>query len=45
VAVTDDGVGGERRTRTELELALQGLDDRDVLTRIRSLPGPGFAGT
>jgi hypothetical protein len=45
VAVTDDGIGGERRTRTELELALQGLDDRDVLTRIRSLPGPGFAGT
>jgi hypothetical protein len=45
VALTDDGVAGDPRTRTELELALEGLDGRDVLTRIRSLPGPRFAGS
>jgi len=41
VAVDQDG----SRTRTELELALDGLEDREVLSRIQTLSGAGLAGT
>lgn len=41
VSVTEDG----SRTRTELDLALRGLEDRELMTRIRTLSGPGLAGT
>jgi len=41
VAVDQDG----SRTRTELDLALEGLEDREVLSRIRTLAGAGLAGT
>jgi hypothetical protein len=41
VTVTDDGA----RERAELNLALEGLEDREVLTRIRTLSGNGMAGT
>lgn len=37
--------GGEDGSGTELDLALRGLDDREVLARIRTLSGPAFAGT
>lgn len=37
----DDGV----RRRTELDLALRGLEDREVLTRIQAMSGSGLAGT
>ena len=41
VSVTEDG----SRSRTELDLALRGLENREVLTRIRTLSGTGMAGT
>jgi hypothetical protein len=47
VGVTDAGPHDAARARTELNLAVQGLDDRDVLPRIQALVpgGSGLSGT
>lgn len=46
VGVTEHG-GDTARTRSEMNLALQGLEERDVLPRIQAVVPPGFglAGT
>ena len=47
VGVTDVGPHDAARARTELKLALQGLEERDVLPRIQALVpvGSGLSGT
>jgi hypothetical protein len=47
VGVGDAGPHNAARARSELNLAVQGLDDRDVLPRIQALvpPGSGLSGT
>ncbi len=46
VGVTEHG-GDQARTRSEMTLALQGLEENDVLPRIQAVvpAGPGLAGT
>jgi hypothetical protein len=43
VGVTE-AAGDESRMRTELDLAVGGMDDREVLTRIRAVLPAGMAG-
>jgi hypothetical protein len=47
VGVTDTGTHDAARTRTELNLALKGLDDRDLMPRIQAMvpAGSGLSGT
>jgi hypothetical protein len=47
VGVTDTGTHDAARTRTELNLALKGLEDRDVMPRIQAMvpAGSGLSGT
>jgi hypothetical protein len=47
VGVADAGPHDAARTRTELNLAVQGLEDRDLLPRIRAIVpvGSGLSGT
>lgn len=45
VTVAANGGVDPDRTRTELDLALRGMEDREVLTRIQAVSGPTLAGT
>ncbi|MCG6986606.1 MAG: hypothetical protein LJF06_00250 [Gemmatimonadetes bacterium] len=47
VGVTDTGTHDVARTRTELNLALKGLEDRDLMPRIQAMvpAGSGLSGT
>lgn len=45
VGVTEMGDADAMRTRSEMDLALEGLDERDVLPRIQAVMPVGFAGT
>lgn len=45
VTVAEGGGVDSGRTRTELDLALSGMADREVLTRIQAVSGPTLAGT
>lgn len=45
VTVAEHGGVDPGRTRTELDLALRGMEDREVLTRIQAVSGPIMAGT
>lgn len=45
VGVSEGGTVNAERVRTELDLALRGLEDREVMTRIQAVSGPTLAGT
>ncbi len=45
VSVAEGGQADPDRTRTELDLALRGLEDREVMTRIQAASAPTLAGT
>lgn len=46
VGVSQLDGGDQVRSRSEMNLALEGLEERDVLPRIQAvMPGPGYAGT
>ena len=45
VSVAEGGQVDADRTRTELDLALRGMEDREVMTRIQAASAPTLAGT
>lgn len=45
VGVAENGTDDPARTRTELDLALRGLEEGEVMTRIQAVSGPTLAGT